>query len=200
MAYDVTDLDGTIIPPGTTGYQFGAPKNQPSGTKVNQKLINDMYLTWRVIMAQAAVSPNNTPDNDTNGYQLYSALSEIISPSFKSTGIVFATVGLNTWANLGGGQYNVGYKQPNFGNGQNNEASLCGAATITTIAPGTITVMTLPAGVRPSSTVVVPAYVAASGINAMVLVTISTAGVVSFSSAVTAAATIYFDNVRYRIS
>lgn len=77
MAFDTTGLDGTVVAPGGI-VPFGALKNAPSGTRVNTKMLGDIWQMMQQLAAGAGITLNNLPDNNTNGYQFMEALSKVI--------------------------------------------------------------------------------------------------------------------------
>lgn len=76
MAYNTSDLDGTVIAPSVT-YPNGTVKNAPSGTRVNFKMVNDMWQFFQKAMSEFGITPNNLPDNSDNGYQYFSGVQRI---------------------------------------------------------------------------------------------------------------------------
>jgi len=76
MAYDTAHLTGTVVPSGGA-YPYGDLVNAPNGTRVNKKMIADMWQFFQRAMSKTNITPNNLPDNNTNGYQLYEAVSRI---------------------------------------------------------------------------------------------------------------------------
>jgi hypothetical protein len=77
MAYDTLNLDGTTVAPGGI-VPFGALKDAPSGTRVNTKMLGDIWQMMQQMLDGAGITANNLPDNDTNGYQFTEALSKVI--------------------------------------------------------------------------------------------------------------------------
>ena len=77
MAFDTANLDGTVVAPGGI-VPFGALKDAPSGTRVNTKMLGDMWQMLQQLAAGAGITLNNQPDNNTNGYQFTEALSKVI--------------------------------------------------------------------------------------------------------------------------
>ena len=69
-------LDGSVNPI-SGDYPFGDIKDNTGvgdGTIANRKMFADIFQTVGKIFADAGITPNNTPDNVSNGYQLYEAL------------------------------------------------------------------------------------------------------------------------------
>jgi hypothetical protein len=188
MAYKPTDWSGAIIGPNTA-YPYGAGLD--GSTYVNFKMLNDTLMLMQKMMDVAGVVPSSTPDNVTNGYQLYEALQALINPSFSATGIVYGSTGGYTAANLGAPYYNVGFKI------DGNMVELCGAVAVSIPAPGTFTLFTLPAAARPASQVVVDPKYSISNVSS--LFTISTAGVLSYSASGSTSGNIYLDGLRFRL-
>lgn len=77
MAYSTGSLDGTTVAAGGV-VPFGALKNAPSGTRVNTKMLGDIWQMMMQMAAGAGITLNNLPDNNTNGYQFTEALSKVI--------------------------------------------------------------------------------------------------------------------------
>jgi hypothetical protein len=66
-----------IIPAGTAGYPNGDIKDRigaTAGTPVNKKVYADMHQFFAKMMRKAGITANNTPDNETNGFQYLDAL------------------------------------------------------------------------------------------------------------------------------
>jgi hypothetical protein len=188
MAYKPTDWNGAITGPNVT-YPYGAGKD--GSTYVNFKMLNDALMFMQKMMDEAGVVPNSLPENDVNGYQIFEALLALINPGFSATGIVYGSVGGYTAANLGAPYYNVGFKI------DGNMIELCGAVAVSIPAPGTFTLFTLPVGARPASQVIVdPKY---SITNLSSLFTLSTAGVLSYSTSGATSGNIYLDGIRFRL-
>lgn len=78
MAYKITDLDGGTTG-ATTAYPYGDVMDDPGGTRVNRKMLDDLLQFAHRLMSDAAIVPNSTPDNATNGYQLVQALYTAIN-------------------------------------------------------------------------------------------------------------------------
>lgn len=74
MAYNITDFTRHVAASGD--YPRGDIKDNPSGTLVNKVMMTDTIQFFSKLMAEVGVTPNGTPDNLTNGYQLYKALLE----------------------------------------------------------------------------------------------------------------------------
>ena len=73
MAYEILVLDGAVDPV-SADYPYGMVKNKPHGTRVNVKFTGDIMQLMQMMMGYAGVTPNNMPDNSTNGFQLFNAL------------------------------------------------------------------------------------------------------------------------------
>lgn len=74
MAYSTSGLDGTVSGV-SAAYPWGDLKNAPSGTRINRKMMADIWQLMQLLMNAAGITPNNLPDNKTNGYQLMAALT-----------------------------------------------------------------------------------------------------------------------------
>lgn len=178
-----------------TDYEYGRIKDNAGlndGTPVDVEVYGDMHQFLERLIDQSGVVANGLPDNKTNGYQLFEALQKLIDPDFTSSGITFASISLNTWANLGSGHYNVGYKVTG------NEVKLCGAATIAGLAVGSPTIFTLPSAARPASICEVIAKARIGGSFAAVSLVINTDGTVTIDSSSTSSCNIYLDGLSFR--
>jgi len=71
--YKISNFDGGVVAPGGA-YPYGSVKDNPSGTKVNRKMVTDLIQFAQRLAAYAAVVPNELPDNGTNGYQVFESL------------------------------------------------------------------------------------------------------------------------------
>lgn len=68
-------------------YPLGAIKDNTgtnNGTPVNKLVYNDMHQFFEQLISQSLTTPNNLPDNETNGYQLMEALLKYIRTRFAS--------------------------------------------------------------------------------------------------------------------
>lgn len=74
MAYNLTSFDGSTTPPNAD-YPWGDVLNDPNGTRVNKKMMADILQLFQKMMANTFITPSDTPDNVTNGYQLWDALN-----------------------------------------------------------------------------------------------------------------------------
>jgi hypothetical protein len=69
-----------VTPPGGD-YSYGRIKDNPgdnTGTPVNEAVYGDLHQFFERLMAIAGVTANNLPENDANGYQLFTALQTVI--------------------------------------------------------------------------------------------------------------------------
>ncbi|MBX2906173.1 MAG: hypothetical protein KF744_09055 [Taibaiella sp.] len=73
MAYEISDFNGGTDP-ASVAYPFGDVTDVPGGTLVDRKSLDDIWQFFQKVMNLAGVTPNNLPDNATNGYQLLRAL------------------------------------------------------------------------------------------------------------------------------
>ena len=90
MAYNISDLDGNVNAP-SADYPDGSmadssPAGAGNGTRVNRKMIEDVFQTFLKIAREAGTTLNGQPDNETNDYQFYDSLISVIN----------ATVDVNT--------------------------------------------------------------------------------------------------------
>jgi hypothetical protein len=73
MAREILSYDGTVT--GVSGtYPYGQIKDDPAGTVANVKSNGDLQQYFQRFMARAGITPNNLPDNATNGFQLVAAV------------------------------------------------------------------------------------------------------------------------------
>lgn len=84
MAYDISNFDGTVIPPDATDPN-GRVKDESSlnaadGTVVNDKSLGSWPVVYRKLMQNAGIAPNNLPENDVNGFQIIDAIKAIAPP------------------------------------------------------------------------------------------------------------------------
>lgn len=78
MAYEISDLDGTVNAPDSD-YLYGSLKNVPNGTRANVKMFTDLWETFQLLLAAGSIAPNGLPDNATNGHQLHQSLQVMVS-------------------------------------------------------------------------------------------------------------------------
>lgn len=144
----------TNVAAPSVAYPFGNIRNKTlsvAGTPVDVEVYGDFHQFFEKMFDASSLTANGLADNVTNGFQLYEAFVELTHPAWSATGLTFATVGLNTWANVGPPFYNVAYKQ------MPNEVALCGVASISSGATGDVPVMFLPSAASPSKDVYVSA-------------------------------------------
>jgi len=63
-----------------TAYPNGQIKNDPSGTPVNVLTNGDVQIFFDKLLRIAGITANGLPDNETNGYQLVTALQQAARP------------------------------------------------------------------------------------------------------------------------
>lgn len=78
MALEISDFNGTVTAPSVT-YPHGNIKDNPSGTIIDVTSNGDLQQTAQEAMLQGGITPNNLPDNATNGYQVLQGLAKISS-------------------------------------------------------------------------------------------------------------------------
>jgi hypothetical protein len=100
-----------VIAPNIT-FSYGSIKDDTTpgandGTPVNTEVYSDMHMFFESLMAAAGIAPNNTSENDVNGYQLIDALTTLIGSSINSPWRAIGSGGqpafTNSWANVGSG-------------------------------------------------------------------------------------------------
>lgn len=166
----------TNVAAPSVAYPYGNIRNKTlllAGTPVDVEVYGDMHQFFEKMFAESGITANGLPDNVTNGWQLYEAFQKLTHPAWSATGITFATVGSNTWANVGAPFYSVAYKN------MPNEVALCGVPGINIPSPftGDLPVMTLPASASPSSNVYLSAMLEdGSGVFNPCIVVVESAG------------------------
>ena len=83
MAYNISDLDGNTNAPNAD-YPDGSmadssPAGAGNGTRVNRKMIEDVFQTFLKIAREVGTTLNGQPDNETNGYQFFDSLISVIN-------------------------------------------------------------------------------------------------------------------------
>jgi hypothetical protein len=71
-----------VVAPGGS-YPYGKIKDRSgatAGTPVNEQVYGDIHQFFERLMAKSGITPNNLPENSTNGFQLFEALQRIIVP------------------------------------------------------------------------------------------------------------------------
>jgi hypothetical protein len=181
-----------------TGYPNGNIKDNTGlgdGTPIDVETTADIHQTFYKLLSNASITATNTPDNATNGYQYFEALEFVACRPFIATGFTFTNTGFNVWGNAGGGFFGIGFSKTG-----NNLAHLSGVVTNSAGgSPASTNVGTLPVGYRPSSNVAVTAYTTQSGGGA-ILLSISTAGVITSTTAVSGSESIYLDGISFRLA
>src|ERR1700761_9500711 len=141
-----------------TNFPNGRIKDDPAGvvgTPVKEETWGDMAIFFDKLMRMAGQTANNTPDNETNGYQYITALRSVIDPPFITSGMTLGTS--PAVSNNGSPNYNAAFKI-GF-----NEVSMCGVLKFTASGAASITILTLPSQARPASAVVITTLVDLSG-------------------------------------
>lgn len=68
-----------VVEPDATNI-YGALKDDAGahdGTYADTQMLQDAMVFFERIMAKSGITPNDLPDNDVNGYQLYEALKKV---------------------------------------------------------------------------------------------------------------------------
>lgn len=142
MALEISDYNGTIIPAGGD-YPFGNIKDNPSGTIIDVASNGDLQQYVQKMMFEGGVTPNNLPDNATNGWQVFGGLQGVINRfnaqiiinllgADYSTSAVYVLYGAEVVANDGIVFYNGTVY---FLNG--NSGPACGGGLVFTVAAST---------------------------------------------------------------
>lgn len=61
-------------------YPYGRIKDNPgnnTGTPINEQVYGDIHQFFEKLMDEAGITPNELPENDYSGFQLYEALLEV---------------------------------------------------------------------------------------------------------------------------
>lgn len=87
------------VDPADSDYPYGRIRDisaagASDGTPVYEKLLGDQSQFWMKLMDEAGVTPNDLPDNEYNGYQLFEAL-ELLVPDLAYRGNTVYTDGNN---------------------------------------------------------------------------------------------------------
>ena len=116
----------------------------------------------------------------------------IVLNGFTSNGVTLSTIGLNTWANVGG-YYNAGYKL------NVNEVSLCGVVSISALAAGNPPILTLPVRARPTKQILTSGWALVGGSRSQVEITVTTGGIVEITSSGSSSCTMFLDGITFRV-
>ena len=166
MALDISNFTGTVIAPGGAN-PYGDIKNNPSGTLVDHNMLHDVIIFTQRLMALNGVVPNGLPDNGTNGFQIYTALTNAIA----------SYVDLGSWTNITlATGWTATAQTPQYRVDSSGRVYLRGAATAGGTATATFT--TLPVGARPTQSMYIPCFANISGTTAS-FVNVLTTGVIS---------------------
>jgi hypothetical protein len=79
MARDLENLPNVDAP--SSDYPHGRIRDRSGstpGTPVNEEVYGDMHQFFAKLLAEASVTPNNLPDNEYSGFQLFQALTDYI--------------------------------------------------------------------------------------------------------------------------
>lgn len=200
MAYEIGDLTGTVLAPSVDN-PYGYPKDVPGGTVVDIKMVGDMLVFFQRMMGQAGITPNGLPDTTTNTFQLWLAFQKWVNPPWTITGVTFENSGANLWNNAGGGYGKFHYRVI----GDITSGGIVSFAGVmennSMSSPGSPLIMTLPAAIRPASTVRVQAWedLGGAGSPSPVQLTINTAGQVIPESTGTGGTLVFMEGVSYKI-
>jgi hypothetical protein len=78
MARGIQNFPNVTAP--DSDYLDGNVKDAPNGTPVNTLTMSDAWQFFAKLMRVAGLTFNNLPDNESNGYQLYDALTTAARP------------------------------------------------------------------------------------------------------------------------
>lgn len=106
MAREIADFNGTVVAPDGT-YPYGRVKDAPGGTIVDETMIGDTIQFTQKLMAEAGVTPNNDPDNNSDGWQIYEAFETLAGRAAWSN--IPSSGGTSTgYTAVGGGSITIG--------------------------------------------------------------------------------------------
>lgn len=105
MARNILQL--TNVDPADSDYPSGRVRNNPgdnSGTPVNEALLGDMVQFFQKIMVEAGITPNQLPDNEYSGWQLYEAFLALMPtvPSWANYSPALSALDISDAAVIGG--------------------------------------------------------------------------------------------------
>lgn len=98
MAIGLQNTDNTDAP--DVAYPFGKVRDDDgsgNGTPANTKTLGDFHQFFAKLLSLVGVTPNNTPDNNTNGFQYADALVKLIENPTWITGLGNLTF-QNSWS------------------------------------------------------------------------------------------------------
>lgn len=87
----------TNVNPPDSDYPYGRIRNRNGatpGTPVSEELYGDMHQFFAKLMNEGGITPNDLPDNDYNGYQLWEAFRKLARP-YKVTAMNVTQGGSN---------------------------------------------------------------------------------------------------------
>ena len=105
MAREIADFNGTVVAPDGT-YPYGRVKDAPGGTIVDETMIGDTIQFTQKLMAEAGVTPNNDPDNNSSGWQIYEAF-ETLAGRVEWFDVLAGGASPTTYTAVGGGSVTV---------------------------------------------------------------------------------------------
>lgn len=150
------------VTPADATYPFGRVKDTGSGafngTPVNEAMLGDLLQTAMKLMSEGSIVPNDLPDNQNNGFQIYQAMLAVMATVIDSKNTIQNTVAwtnatsllVNGWINspvngIFGQLFNIQYYKDPWG-----WVHLRGGIQTSTTSNGNnLTILTLPAGFRP---------------------------------------------------
>jgi hypothetical protein len=193
MARRITDYNGTIVSVGGA-YPYGDIKDNPSGTIIDRTSNADMQQFFQRLMAIGGVTPNGLPDNQTNGFQLFLALQEVIKDTHNGwglQGIIFINSGGNLWANAPGyGQLHCRV--------DGDLVYFAGVIKNSSMSsPSPALPFTLPTLLRPSYKTQIMCY--DSGVSDMVKVELNTDGSVEIIGGGSGGSTLHLEGTHYKL-
>lgn len=193
MAREISDFNGTVIAPGGA-YPYGNIKDNPNGTIVDSTSNADLQQFAQKVMDEGNITPNGLPDNNTNGYQIFQGLQQVIKdthPGWGLNGITFVSSGSNLWQNAAG----YGFLHARI---EGSLIFLAGVIENTAGgSPSPALPFTMPVALRPAYLTQIMCYDTLAA--AMVAVTITTAGVVTIIGGGAGGTKLFLDGTHYKI-
>lgn len=138
------------VNPADSDFPSGRVRDNPgdnTGTPVNEALLGDMTQFFMKLIRDAGITPNNLPDSEYPGYQLYEALQTLMLPG-EWTALTIDSA----FNDFGSPYYNASYQI-------DNPSKLVKLRGVIQNAGGLSSpqlVGTLPAAARPLGTVILP--------------------------------------------
>lgn len=85
------------IEAASADYPNGRIKDKPNGTPVNQEVYSDLHMLLDKLLRLAGVVANDTPENETNGYQYVEALQKLFVQTVPGSQLKTKVVEIGDW-------------------------------------------------------------------------------------------------------